>query len=374
MRSFDIAAGSPWNAGASDRHRRWNGQREMASFWHVYNPGIPDEYGLPQRTAGRTDPPVCAATIRTELLTPEEAQRHEAAWRGLGARALEPNLFCEPEFVLCAANHLVRRRPPRLLFIFDDRDKASPSLIAVAPLLMPAMAFGEARIWATEHMMRTTPLIDRARADIAIGSMLDALRGKPGRATALSLPRLAEGSAFAQAVRRAAAIGGRRILGVEARQRPIARSACSDAPPGTRIAVARKQRAVREAVEEFLALEASATLERGGEALLMSPAASAFLRVITRSLARTRRCRIELVIEAGRPVGADIILRCGGADLLWKTARSRPRIPNGERQTAEVDWLVATKPGRSAAMLALAGRDRLGSRIRDMLREATVAR
>lgn len=324
---------------------------------------------MPQRTAGKTDPSVCA--IRTELLTPEEAQRHEAAWRDLGARALEPNLFCEPEFVLCAANHLAQRRPPRLLFIFDDRDKASPSLIAVAPLLMPAMAFGEARIWATEHMMRATPLIDRARADIAIGSMLDALRDKPGRATALSLPRLAEGSAFAQAVRRAAAIGGRRILGVEASQRPIARSACSDAPPGARIAVARKQRAVREAVEEFLALEA---FGRGGEALLMSPAASAFLRVITRSLARTRRCRVELVIEAGKPVGADIILRCGGADLLWKTARSRPPIPSVERQTAEVDWLVATKPGRSAAMLALAARDRLGSRIRDMLNQATVAR
>jgi hypothetical protein len=337
----------------------------MTSIWDIDSPAVPVTCEEP-----RPGP-----ITRTELLAPEEAHRHLAAWRNLASRALEPNVFSEPEFALCAATHLVHRQPPRFLFIFDDRSQGSADLIGVAAFQMPVVAFGEARLWSPDHMPCNTPLIDRTRADTVIDSMLNALGYGPIAAAAVFLPRVGEDSAFARALLRVAAASGRDLSRLDTRPRPLICRA-RDPRPGTRIVIARKPRAIREAVEEFLALEASVPRDHGGEALLISPAASPFVRAVTRMLARIRRCRVELVVEADRPIGADIILRCGRADIVWKTARlvrspSDASVQSELPRTAEVDWLMATRPGRSLAMLALTARSRMSGRVRRLLTEAT---
>jgi len=336
----------------------------MTSIWDTDGPAAPVT----------CEEPLPGPFARTELLAPEEAQKHVAAWRDLASRALEPNIFCEPEFALCAATHLVHRQPPRFLFIFDDRSQGS-ALIAVAAFQMPVVAFGEARLWSPDHMLCNTPLIDRSRADTAIDSMLNALGHGPIAAAAVFLPRLGENSAFAGALLRVVATSGRGLSRLDTRPRSLI---CRPRHPrqGTKILVARKPRAVREAVEEFLALEASVPRDHAEEALLTSPAASAFVRAVTRMLARIRRCRIELIVEGDRPIGADIILRCGGTDFVWKTVHlerssSRSSAHSELSQTAEVDWLLATRPGRSLAMLALTARSRMSGRVRRLFTEAT---
>src|ERR1700736_5889859 len=137
----------------------------MVSLWHAFdlaaslgvgeapNPAAPRRAGSRVRSA----PP----WIRAELLTPDQVRKHEAAWRDLALRALVPNLFCEPEFALAAATHLAQGQSPRFLLIWDERAHPQPRLIMVAPLLVPALRMGEARLWTHAHMPSSTPLLDR---------------------------------------------------------------------------------------------------------------------------------------------------------------------------------------------------------------------
>jgi hypothetical protein len=214
------------------------------------------------------------------------------------------------------------------------------------------------------------PLIDRDDADPAIDALLEAVRSGPARGTGLRLPHIDESDLFADLVRRAAARAQRDILRFERSVRAPA-DAQEDVPRPRplRTAVARSPRKVREAVEHFLAIEALGPAGERGEALLLSPQASAFLRVVTRSLAKQRLCHVELRLSQGKPRGADIFLRSGEHDVLWKTTGiGSPRIWARSASDTSVDWLVAARPGKSPAILAVAARDALSRRLREMVK------
>lgn len=357
----------------------------MVSLWHAFDlaaslgVGEAAKPAAPRRAGSRVRP--APSWLRAELLTPDQMRKHEVAWRDLALRALVPNLFCEPEFALMAATHLAQGQSPRFLLIFDERAHPEPRLIMVAPLLVPAFGIGEARLWTHAHMLSSTPLIDRDEADAAIDALLEAVRQGPARASGLRLSHLDEGGVFADVLRQAVARGGRSVLRFERSARaPLCRAAGGDGPAHARTAIARTPRRVREAVEHFLAIEALGPAGESGEALLLSPQASAFLRVVTRSLARRQCCHVELRMSEGRPIGADIILRSGDQEILWKTTRSgasRASVQGLAQDAATalskavtVDWLIAARPGRSPAILALAARDRLSRRLRAIVKRA----
>jgi hypothetical protein len=344
----------------------------MVSLWHAFDfsasLGVADagQAAVQSRAARRARP--APSFLRAELLGADEVRRHEAAWHDLAQRALVPNLFFEPEFALAAATHLAPAQAPLFLLIFDERGEPTPRLILLAPVLMAGFGVGEARLWVPDAMLSSTPLIDRDTADIAVDAMLEAVRSGPARASGLLLPRLEENGVFAGLVRQSILRSGRNILRFA---RPLDRAAPPAPPAHDRVSVARGARQVREAVEQFLTIDALGPNGRNGEALLLSPAASAFLRVVTRSLARRRRCRVELHMANDKPVGADIILRSGESELLWRTARSEmPQAAPAQAARLTVDWLVAARPGRSPAMLALAARDHLSRRLRALMKRA----
>ncbi|SEE64567.1 Acetyltransferase (GNAT) domain-containing protein [Rhizobiales bacterium GAS191] len=357
----------------------------MVSLWHAFDftaslqaadLGVADlgaaevgQVAASPRVASRAR--LAPSFLRTELLSADEMRRHEALWHDLAGRALVPNLFFEPEFALAAATHLAPAQAPRFLLIFDERGHPASRLVLVAPLLASGFGVGEAKLWVPEPMLSSTPLIDRDTADIAIDAMFEAVRSGPARASGLLLPRLEEGGIFAGLVRQSILRSGRNILRFA---RPLDQTGLSarQAPPAhDRVVAARGARQVREAVEQFLAIEALGPSGRSGEALLLSPSASAFVRVVTRSLARKRRCRVELYLSNGKPVGGDITLRSGETEMLWKTARSEAPLTDGVAEPSAavtVDWLVAARPGRSPAMLALAARDHFGRRLRMLVK------
>ncbi|MFI5013323.1 MAG: hypothetical protein ACHQAY_13355 [Hyphomicrobiales bacterium] len=356
----------------------------MVSLWHAFD--LAASLGVGER--GQAVPPRAAVGrskrappwLRAELLGPDEVKTHETAWRDLASRALVPNLFCEPEFALTAATHLARGQTPRFLLIFDERGHPLPRLIMLAPLLVPAFGVGEASLWLPELILSSTPLIDRHDADAAIDALLEAIRVGPARASGLRLPRLDEGGVFAGLVRQAVARSGREVLRFERPARAPLRPADCATHDGGRTVVARTPHRVREAVEHFLTIEALGPEGESGEALLLSPSASAFLRVVTRWLARSRRCHVELHLKDGKPVGADIFLRSGDENILWKTtgssasgasddglASSQATAPS---RAVTVDWLIAARPGKSPAILALAARDRLSRRLREIVKRA----
>src|SRR5215207_10123822 len=84
-----------------------------------------------------------------------------------------------------------------------------------------------------------------------------------------------------------------------------------------RIERAQEPRSVRDAIEEFLVLEA---LERGRTALVQDVGTATFVRTMTHELARSRRCRVDVMRIGGRPVAAAIILKSAQRAWLWKIA------------------------------------------------------
>jgi Acetyltransferase (GNAT) domain len=91
-----------------------------------------------------------------------------------------------------------------------------------------------------------------------------------------------------------------------------------------RIERAREPRSVRDAVEEFLALEASGS---GRAALIQDVGAATFVRTMTRDLARSRRCRVDVMRVGGRPVAAAITLKGARIARLWRAVRDERLAP-----------------------------------------------
>src|SRR5579863_3799446 len=104
--------------------------------------------------------------MRVESLTAEAAEAHVAAWRGLAARCLEPNVFLEPDFAIAAAKHLAKDAAPCFLFAWTE----SGELIGVCPLahVKGLGRFLPRRIWTHDQAPLGTPLLDRARAKDAL--------------------------------------------------------------------------------------------------------------------------------------------------------------------------------------------------------------
>jgi CelD/BcsL family acetyltransferase involved in cellulose biosynthesis len=77
---------------------------------------------------------------------------------------------------------------------------------------------------------------------------------------------------------------------------------------------------VRQALEEFLAMEASGWKGREGTALLSDGADAAFMRGAVDALADFGCASIHSLYLDGKPVSMQIVGRAGAAAFTWKTA------------------------------------------------------
>ncbi len=120
-------------------------------------------------------------SARVEIVTVDGAAANEAAWRDLGARALEPNVFAEPAFVLNALRHFATADRLQLLFVW--RGESSERLIGAAVLQFPRRPFGlgVARLWQSEQAGLAALLLDRDEGEQALEAVMDWLgRERPG--------------------------------------------------------------------------------------------------------------------------------------------------------------------------------------------------
>ena len=179
----------------------------------------------PAPTRPAAGPQAAAAPgIVVERLDPVEAARHRDAWLDLLDRALEPNVFLDPDFTLPAAQHLGAVRRPRLLFVWSDAARGPADLLAVCAVLDRA---GPARPLAASwlHDLATlgTPLLDRRRADAALRALLLwAGHGLPGARGLVFRALPAEGPTAA-ALRAAAAGAGHPLATLDTAERAVLR-------------------------------------------------------------------------------------------------------------------------------------------------------
>ncbi|KRE14839.1 hypothetical protein ASE66_16050 [Bosea sp. Root483D1] len=249
----------------------------------------------------------------------------EAEWRDLAGRAIEPNPFFEPDFALPAAQHLVDFRDAPVLLLWDGA-AASRRLLGFVPARLRHRLLGHDELtgWSNPRLGIATPLVDADEAGRVIAALLHA-PGRWGLANTQNLqlhrldldgPLLRNVLQMAKHTGHAAAleplpappaIAGAPDL-TDLRQGLSRQGKLSFAESGSR-------QELRDMVELHLALEASGSRARAGAAALQDTRESAFLRSMTRNLARAHRCRVGLLSLDDKPVAGAILI--GKGQRLW---------------------------------------------------------
>ncbi|MFK8252685.1 GNAT family N-acetyltransferase [Ancylobacter terrae] len=266
-------------------------------------------------------------------------------WRALAARAAEPNVFADPDYVLPALRHL---GGAGVRFLIVERvGDAAAELAGVLPLRLTRTRWGVPLRLALHHLPYAphgAPLVDGADTPAICAALIEALAAGPAPA-ALLLPHLVEDGAFAAALRLALQSGGRRI----ARFEPFARAAMKPAPAeragylAEALSKHRRRRlegqrrkleaeggpvvteiatgtAVSAALERFLALEAAGWKGARGTAAGRNESLAAFFRDSTARLAARGRAEVIELRQAPDTVAVGVLLRDGPQAWFYKTA------------------------------------------------------
>jgi CelD/BcsL family acetyltransferase involved in cellulose biosynthesis len=265
-------------------------------------------------------------------------------WRELAGRALEPNVFYEPAFVLAAvpvfapdAGALLvwsRDNPRRLVGFFPariERRRYGVNLPILVGLTHPYGPLG-------------VPLVEREGAEPIIAAWVAHLAADENLPGLALLPYLPEDGPFAAALasilRRAQmpavnfnrhqrallAPSGERALYLEYsigqhQHKELRRHWRRLSETGAVLFTAAiEPRAIAAAMKDFFALEASGWKGRAGTAAGEHAELRRFIHSAVSGLAAEGKVSIDRILVDGRAIAATIILRSGPSAWFWKTA------------------------------------------------------
>lgn len=255
----------------------------------------------------------------------------------LMARAVEPNAFFEPRFLIPAMPRL-DERAVRLL-VARDEDAAHSRLRFFMPFTVerPSLRTGRVlRAWTHPFGPLGTLPLDGDDPLRTARDLLQSLRDRGDLPRKLVLPDLRLDGTFARILREAVSAEGLTMAVCDRRTRAALRPGA--ALPSrrrreqnrllrrlgqhgpVRFEEAREPDAVREGLEEFLALEASGWKGRRRTALAQDRYRAAFAREAVNGLAERGQARV-FTLWAGEDAAASlVILESGGEAVAWKTA------------------------------------------------------
>lgn len=292
------------------------------------------------------------ATLRSEVLTSTgELREIVPEWRDLAGRAIEPNPFFGPDFLLAL---LVHRGPLpgfRLLLV----RRADGSLTGLLPVLPAALASASAVRTvrtayspAPPHGLLGTPLIDAEHAEATIDILLDGLDHGLGAERILELIGHAEDGRFGRVLEARLRARGQPHLVLRSWSRSLflsgdsaeaylARSLGSRHRGELRrqrrqlerqgTLVLRRLEAsedVRPWVRAYLALEAAGWKGRSGTALASDAGDAAFFEAMCRGLHAHRMLAFDALELDGRPIAMACSLKGSveedAAEFVFKIA------------------------------------------------------
>jgi CelD/BcsL family acetyltransferase involved in cellulose biosynthesis len=293
------------------------------------------------RTGAMPVPLAAGLELEWRPLAALEPERR--AWRRLAERAIEPNVFYDPDFALAGAPALgprvqaaliwSRAPPRRLLGLFPVRSE-----FPYGPFWPVAGG------WTHAFAPLGTPLVDRDAAEPVIDAFLTGLSGLRPAARILLLRLIPEQGRFAAALDRVVACRGNRMARLGVHRRALldpgkthadylARTMSSkrrknlnrlrrrlDIDGSLQLATARTEAEIASSLPEFLALEAKGWKGRRGTALSSDPAIRRFVDRAVRGLAAASLVRIDRLVLAGRTLAAAITLQYGDTAWFWKIA------------------------------------------------------
>jgi CelD/BcsL family acetyltransferase involved in cellulose biosynthesis len=279
--------------------------------------------------------------LRVECRPSAELAVIAGQWRALAARALQPNVFYEPEFALAAAPVFGRDTGALLVWSTTGR------LLGFFPCGLERRRNGLLPVlvgWTHPYSPLGLPLVDRDHAERVIAAWLDHMTRDPTGPKLLLLPMLPAEGPFASALHSVLRQRGRPSAAFDSHARALLAPAASRddylqrAMPGKRRKELRRLRHrledlapvahrvatsaadVAAATQEFLRLEASGWKGAARTAAAAHPAASGFLQAAVRDLAAAGKARIDLLLAGETPVAATITLLAGDAAWCWKIA------------------------------------------------------
>ncbi|MET0606269.1 MAG: GNAT family N-acetyltransferase [Beijerinckiaceae bacterium] len=290
-----------------------------------------------RREWGNTDRPPFTISI----LSPRQLANHAAAIDALAERALRRNVFYESAFLIHAGHHLQDAGSLQIVLIW--RGGEGDQLVGLFPFVLSrlGLATRKARGWLSHFMADGTPLIDAAYSVDVVGAYLASIGRSEKPAAGALFPLVDIDGPFAALLRSIASRKGLEMAGFDEHQRAVM-SAGAGAESASLRGKKRKELQrlerrlgqlgaltnrsatspadVRDAFEQFLALEVRGWKGRAGSAIMQDPAAAAFARSSIRALAAQGRCRIDLIEFDGQPISAAIELTAGDRSYFWKTA------------------------------------------------------
>jgi CelD/BcsL family acetyltransferase involved in cellulose biosynthesis len=281
------------------------------------------------RRASRQD----AAAARTLAVDADALLRLTAIganlWRGLSARAIEPNGYYLPEWELAVNASASGRTGASVLAAWGDT-----GLIGLLPVVSLSRACKiplPALVSAHPYGTLCTPPLDRDMAEDAVDQLM--LKARKAGARALVLRDMSlDGPAmktFTEALKRESlrpyvlksylrasldatrdadallqdALGARKLKELRRQRHRLAEHGV------VRFDVARSPDEVAAATETFMRLEASGWKGARGTALAQDEGDAAFIRRATKALAETGQCEIVMLHAGSTPVAAAIVLR-----------------------------------------------------------------
>ena len=301
---------------------------------NLFTLNTPADSGRPGARPGLGSAAPVAGALRLERRPLSACAAIEAEWSDLAGRAVEQNPFFEPGFALAAAQHLVSFREVSVLLVWQGKSGNPGRLLGFIPVLRSRRLFGSDTLtgWSDSRLSSAAPLIDRDETGRVIEAVLGMRNAWGGNASSgLLLPGIdREGHLARTVLKQAATLGWVATLGAAA---PPPSPPAAGGPDlaalrhglsrhgELALADAGSRQELRDTVEMLLALEASGPLARAGSATLQDIRETAFLRAMTRNLARTKQCRASLLTLDGQPIAGAIMLGKGRRRWLYASAQ-----------------------------------------------------
>jgi CelD/BcsL family acetyltransferase involved in cellulose biosynthesis len=307
----------------------------------------PARGGLPEFTsAARVEQIPRAGEITAEIAGAWRLTNLGPAWADLLKRADVPNVFMDPDLVCSAVQTYPDARIAALLAwrsVGPSRQLTGVWAFAAGHARRSPLPLDVLNTPLLPYWYLATPVIDRTNLDGTLNAMLDCIANEPGLPKIIALDSMSEGVTMAALARVLEArqsppvvferfnrprlestLDGKKYLeralsGSSRKKLRQYRRRLSDKGALTSV-IASEPDAVRSALEEFLAMEASGWKGRQGSALLCSERDAAFIRAGVMALAEQGRASLHSVRLDGTPVSMQLVVRAGSAAFTWKTA------------------------------------------------------
>jgi O-antigen/teichoic acid export membrane protein/CelD/BcsL family acetyltransferase involved in cellulose biosynthesis len=304
-----------------------------------------------------------------EWRKPEDLHDIAAAWRDLCARAVQPNVFLEPSYLLNAAPCFGKNVTVGLVWAASVHERR---LVALLPVRNVRRSGFTPTLVGFTHPFSglSMPLLDAELAIPALNALFENICNDPKRAKTLVIPFIAENGPFAVAVHTVLSQRRANFATFERHSRAMFAPAGEREGYFARVLSSKKRKELRRqrnrledagdltfslsspgqtaaALQDFFALEAAGWKGKQGTAIRCEPDTEIFFTRAIAGLAANGQAAIAQLRQGSRLIAAGVVLRSGRGAWFLKIAydETLAQYSPGVQLTLDLTETLARNPG-----------------------------